>query len=169
MCESARHMELTRQIHREMARNFWVNFLVNGGLVWLTMRGRNMVPPWGMQGYVCEVTLTGFLLPIILGGIFIAKYRSKRGNEHPVLERAEFKRLTYMPSSPWLAALGFGVAGVMVGVPILLVPISLAGFPEFSVSAYALIKGIWAAALAVVVVALAICIGLRRDLTVEEA
>ena len=69
---------LNQHIRKETLTNFVINLVLNAGIAYALFRGVEQIGPWGEQGYVMDLMITGLLLSAILGGIFIGMSRRKR-------------------------------------------------------------------------------------------
>lgn len=155
---------LKLHIRHESRKNFIINFFLNAGIAYGTLHSLSEVSAWGEHGYGKDLLLTGFLLSAILTGIFIAIYRRKRDSDEFNTAGREGQALAWLlPFNPWLAALVFGVLGVILAVPPLLGLLALLEVNIMSPVQYALIKGVWAGLLAWLIIPLAIHQGLRTQ------
>lgn len=153
---------IQKHIRKETWINIIINVLLNGGLAWWLLHDKGLLSPWGEHGYGPDLVITGFLLSGIIAAIMIALHRRKlnRG-DLPALVLADNHWLNRMPRNLWLSALAFGLAGALVAAPMLLAALYLLGLTALSPLSYALIKGLWAGALAAAVVGGAIRLGLQ--------
>lgn len=160
-------VNLNRHILTETRKSYLTNVGINAGIGYLAFYGVTEVHAWGEGGYGKDVLLTAFLLPAIVSCITIVTHRRKRGD-------GKFPRtsdgpaiLRQIPYRPWLAALVFGIAGVVLAAPLLLGLLMLLDMTTLTPLCYALIKGGWAGLLVAFLVPCAIRQGLRPDVTVS--
>jgi hypothetical protein len=155
-------MTVQDHIRGETKKNIVINLVLNAGIAYATLHSLTEVSTWGEHGYGNDLIITGFILCTILGGIFIAMYRRKRNKKEIIPMGNEGQSLAWLlPYSPWLAAPWMGILGAALAAPLLLGTLALLDIHTLTPIAYAGIKGIWAAALAAIVVPIAITQGLR--------
>ena len=162
MTEKSALMSVHDHIRSETKKNIIINLVLNAAIAYATLHSLTEVSTWGERGYGKDLILTGFLLCTILGGIFIGLFRHKKNKEKIIPSGNEGQALAWLlPYSPWLAAPWMGVLGAALAAPLLLGLLALFGIESLSPIAYAIIKGIWAGALAAIVVPVSILQGLR--------
>jgi hypothetical protein len=151
-------------IRKETRMNIVINLVLNMAIAYATLRGLTELSRWGEKGYGTDLVITGFILSTILGGIFIAMPRRKRRQKILVPEGDEGQSLAWLiPYNPWLAAPWLGILGAVVAAPLLLGLLALFNVSTLSPLIYSIIKGVWAAALAGIIVPVAIHQGLRSE------
>lgn len=156
---------IQQHIRKETRINIIINVALNGGLAWWLLHDKGPLAPWGEHGYGPDLLITGFLLSGIVAAIMIALHRRKLSKGYlPALVLADNHWLNQMPRNLWLSALAFGLAGALLAAPLLLATLYLLGVTTLSPLSYALIKGLWAGALAAAVVGSAIRLGLQPAL-----
>jgi hypothetical protein len=162
MTENSAVMSLQDHIRSETKKNIVINLVLNAAIAYATLHSLAEISTWGEKGYGPDLIITGFLLSTILGGIFIGIFRRKRNKQEiDPLKDEDHALAKLLPYSPWLAAPTLGILGAVLAAPLLLGLLALLGVETLSPIAYAAIKGVWAAALAAVVVPIAIRQGLR--------
>ncbi|MFK8020021.1 MAG: hypothetical protein AB8B86_09660 [Pseudomonadales bacterium] len=162
MAEKDAIKSVQEHIHHETRNNIVINLVLNAAIAYALMHSLTEISAWGEKGYGPDLLLTGFLLSTILGGIFIVMTRRKRDDGQLVPAGKDGQILTWLfPYRSWLAAPWMGVLGACLAVPPLLGILALFSVSTLSPLNYALIKGVWAGALAAVVVPIAIQQGLR--------
>ncbi len=147
---------------KTQTRNATIGNLVgNAGSAYWLKHELTGVSAEGQQGYISDFLFTGFLLPAILGVIFLFWFRRRatRGEFAEDVIPNRFK-LSCLPEGPWLAIgtiafLGLVFAALPLGIYLLVV-----GFDPLTPAAFALAKGIWAAIASVIVVPVAIYHGM---------
>ncbi len=163
MSHEHRQLAVAEHIRTEIRNNIVINVLLNASIAYAMLRGVTQIDAWGEHGYGKDLILTAFLLSALLGGIFIVLHRRKRDRMEFALQGDEGQTLArIMPYNPWLAATLLGTVAAVVAAPFLLGIFILLGIELLTPTAYAIIKGIWAGALAAVVVPIAITQGLRK-------
>ena len=154
---------LNQHIRKETLTNFVINLVLNAGIAYALFRGVEQIGPWGEQGYVMDLMITGLLLSAILGGIFIGMSRRKRDKGEFELLGDEGSALAWLiPYNAFLAAALLGILGMLLATPHLLGVLFLLELQSLTPIAYALIKGVWAGILASILVPIAIRQGLRQ-------
>jgi hypothetical protein len=154
--------QIQKHIRKETGINIVINVLLNGALAWWLLHDKGPLPVWGEHGFGPDLLITGFLLSGIIAAIMIAMHRRKLNKgDLPALVLADNHWLNRMPRNLWLSALAFGLAGALLAAPLLLAVLYLFGFTTLTPLSYALIKGVWAGALAAAVVGGAIRLGLQ--------
>lgn len=154
--------EITAAIHKETRNNIVINLVLNAVIAYALLRGHAYLPVWGENSYGQDLIIGGFLLSTILAAIFIGLFRHRRNKGTLIPEGHEGKSLAWLvPYNPWLAAPWLGVLGAAIAAPLLIGLLMLLGLDTLSPTLYAAIKGVWAGALAGVIVPIAITQGLR--------
>lgn len=157
-------MSVQEHIHGETKKNIIINVVLNAAIAYATLHSLTEISTWGEHGYGKDLIITGFILSTILGGIFIAVFRRKMNKQEIVPIGDEGQNLAWLlPYSPWLAAPWMGILGAAIAAPILIGLLALLDINSLTPLSYSLIKGIWAGALAGLVVPIAIRQGLRTQ------
>jgi hypothetical protein len=164
MAEKGKTRTLKEHIHHEAKLNIVINLVLNTAIPIVMLRGLTEVSAWGDHGYGYDLLITAFILCSLLGAIFIAVTRRKHQRGEIIAEGHEGQALAWLiPYNPWLAAPWIGVIGVCLAVPPLILLLTVTGASTLSPLSYAVIKGVWAAALAAVVVSISIRQAVRKQ------
>ena len=146
------------------------NALFNGAIAWLLLRGGPALTWSGESSFVVDIVATAFILPFIVALIVIPLQQRKlnRGDLSPLDLPADstLARLAARLSSSLPArAFAFGLIGALVIAPVILLIFKLAGVTQLDPASYALLKGLWAGALAaILVVPMVVCaLGTRES------
>ena len=162
MAKDKAEMSVRDHIHSETKKNIVINFILNGAISYALFHSLTEISASGEHGYSMDLLITGFLLPAILGGIFIGMFRAKYRKKEILPTGREGQAFSWLlPYNPWLAALWIGILATAIAVPWLLGVLALLNIETFSPISYAITKAIWAAALAGLIVPIAIGQGLR--------
>ncbi|MFT4614950.1 MAG: hypothetical protein ACI9NT_002102 [Bacteroidia bacterium] len=145
------------------------NALFNGLAAWLLLRAGPALTWTGAQSFMVDVLATAFLLPLIVALIVIPMQRRKlRAGKLQAIDLGPESTLqrfaNKLPTTTFTTALSFAVIGLCI-----IAPITLLGFRIFDVTViepmnYALFKGIWAGAIAAVLVVPMVLVALRAEL-----
>ncbi|MFK7977273.1 MAG: hypothetical protein AB8C02_14150 [Halioglobus sp.] len=149
-------------IRKETRNNIIINTVINAVIAYFLFKKHDSLPVWGENSYGEDLIIGGFILSIILAGIFIAlfRHRVKQGQVQP--EGHEGKALAWLiPYNVWLATPWLGFLGAAIFAPLLIGLLLLVGADTLTPVVYAAIKGVWAGALAGVITVIAITQGLR--------
>lgn len=153
---------LRAHTRKECIISFFVNFAIAIGLGYWTFSQRESVEPWGVEGYGLDLLATGFFLSAIVAAIVIVKHKKAHFRwSLPVpttlLERcADLLPLGVVKASVVIGLLGLVFAGVM-----LLALLTISPHVQYSALSFALIKGVWAGVLAMMVVTMGVRCGLK--------
>lgn len=170
MSTNTQQQAINSEIAAETRKNIIINLVLNGLIAYFLMRQHTMLTPWGENGYGPDLLFTAFILSGLLGAIFIGIFRRKRDRGELTPGGDEGQSLAWLiPYNLWLAALLMGVLGAVIAAPIPLALFALLGIDNLQPLHYAAIKGVWAGALAGVVVPIAIKQGLRNKPLTETA
>lgn len=158
---------LTRHIKKESVSNFIINMFCNGLIAWFIFKPQPALALWGQNGFGVDLLLTALLLSLILSAIVIMIHRhklAKNGIEALLWNAnvASHRMLKLVPSH-WLpASLCFAVGGLLLlGLPTLAL-LYAGGFHEMSAMQYSIFKGIWAGAIAALIIPPVIMVALGR-------
>lgn len=164
MAESGVTVSVREYIQHEAKKSFFINVILNAIIPYAMLYSLTEVTAWGDKGYGKDLILTAFILCAILAGVFIAITRKKHKQEEIIAQGNEGTALAWLiPYNPWLAALWIGILGICLAVPPLLGVLALLEINTLSPLAYSAIKGLWAGAMAVIVVTIAIRQGMRTQ------
>jgi cell shape-determining protein MreD len=143
------------------------NAIFNGLSAWLLMKNGPGLRWGGEHSFVVDVIATGLLLPFIVALIVIPLQRSKLNKGK--LQTIDLGKTSLMqsfsnvfPASTPRSAGLFGMIGMLVIAPLTLAGFYLLGIEYVSPLQYATFKGLWAGAIAAVLVVPMVLIALRR-------
>jgi len=163
---------LQQYILKESTINFVTNAFFNGVIAWFLLRNGTDLTMWGAHSFAFDLMATAFILLLIVTLIVVPLQRRKlrRGEVSPVQwdqSRWLHRQLQRFPKSLWGTGALFGLIGLMVFIPLTLVPMLMLGVNHFTPDAYAIFKGLWAGLLAGVMMGPMIMLGLATPLAVE--
>jgi hypothetical protein len=148
---------LNKEVRKQSINNVIGNFVGTAGIAFWLKHELVEISAQGKEGYIIDFLVTGFLLPAILGVIFMLWFRRRaaRGEFDGSVIPSGF-RLSWLPRGPWLAActiafLGLAFAALPLGIYLL-----LTGSQSLIPATFALVKGVWAAIAIGLVVPMAI-------------
>tara|TARA_R110002167_G_scaffold57877_1_gene164490 strand:- start:197111 stop:197473 length:363 start_codon:yes stop_codon:yes gene_type:complete len=109
-----------------------------------------------------DLSATGFFMAAIVAAIYIVKHKGSK-RRWPVLEPVNGMDFIAdrMPYGVTLASIFIGVIGLASAAILLLIIVPMDAYIEFTALGYALMKAIWAGALAMAVVYMAVRCGLK--------
>lgn len=142
-------------IKKDIILNFIGNLLGGGGGAWLLFGTMDSISPFGFQGFITDLAVTGFALPLLLGSILIYLYRRKSFDETlcSVYHDDYIVRLLPLRRSAAIAAisvLGLLSTSLLISLPL------YAQFPDgVSPHIYIGVKGLWLGVISALAVALA--------------
>ncbi|MEP5569674.1 MAG: hypothetical protein ABJN62_17660 [Halioglobus sp.] len=148
------------------------NTIFNGVIAWLLMRSGPALQWGGDNSFVIDIIATALLLPLIVALIVIPLQRSKKNKgklpamslgAHSLTQR--FADL--FPLSTGKCALLFGLTGLLVIAPLTLLAFYLLGVAEVPPLHYAIFKGLWAGAMAALLVLPMVLVALRDTEAVQ--
>ncbi|RLQ23546.1 hypothetical protein DWB85_03065 [Seongchinamella sediminis] len=150
------------------------NAIANGLIAWLILRGGPDLTWSGQHSFVGDIVATAFLLPLIVALIVIPLQRRKLKSGKLQSMRLESGSLLQSLADRFPAGLGkssllFGLVGVSVFAPVLLLIIYAGGIDSFSPASYAALKGAWAGLMAAVLVVIMVLVALRAPAAVAIA
>ncbi|MEP4148833.1 MAG: hypothetical protein ABJL54_16565 [Halioglobus sp.] len=142
------------------------NTIFNGIIAWLLLRSGPALQWGGEHSFAVDIIATALLLPLIVALIVIPLQRSKHnkgklpamtlGNDSLVQRFANL-----FPYSTGKCAPLFGLTGMLVIAPLTLLAFYLIGIAQVSPIHYAIFKGLWAGAMAAVLVLPMVLVALR--------
>ena len=145
-------------IRKESISNFLCNAVINGTIAWFIVRSKGIQTMWGgKHNFGEDIAITAFLLLWIIALIVIPlnKKKVQKGlvpsinwDQNLVLHRI----LSRFPKNTFLGSLVFGLIGLVLIVPLTLLPLLIFGITEMSPFSYSIFKGAWAGLLAGVMV-----------------
>lgn len=126
------------------------NTVFNGLIAWLLLRSG---PDLGFGNIAGDVIATALLLPFIVALIVIPLQRGKmnKGALQPINLGAGSRMQAFadrFPGTTFKAALLFGLTGMLLIAPLTLLGFYLLGIEQVTPVNYAIFKGIWAGAMA---------------------
>ena len=154
-------------LRHEMLVGGLSNAVFNGLIAWLMLRTGPALAWGGEHSFAVDVIATGFLLPLIVALIVIPLQRGKlnRGKLQP-LDLGPPSRIqalaNRLPGATFSSALLFGLFGMCIIAPLTLLAFYLVGVEQVSPVNYAIFKGIWAGAMAAVLVIPMVLVALRE-------
>jgi hypothetical protein len=159
--------ETRSHIRSQASSNAFFNAVINGWIAWLLMKGNAVLPMWGTPGVGPDLVATGFLLPFIIALIVIPLNRRAVRRGKVAALRADrlgprWRWLGRWPEGLFVRALLFGLAGALLVAPLTLLGFALLGVRELTPMTFAVFKGLWAGALAGVMVVPMALLGISR-------
>ena len=144
------------------------NTLFNGLIAWLLLRAGNNLTLTGEHSYIIDIAATAFILPFIVTLIVIPLNQRKRAaNKVPSMQLDArhwlHAILLKFPTNLWSRAACIGTLSMLIITPIPLIPLWALGLHEFTPTAYALFKGVWAGAIAAVLTTPLLLLALQED------
>jgi len=146
--------QIYHHIKKESIVNFACNAVVNGLIAWFIVRSKGMLIIWGGEhSFGQDIVATAFLLLLIISLIVIplnkknvlkGKVPSFEWNQNLFLH----KILSKFPKNTFLSSLVFGVIGLVIIVPVTLLPLYAFGITQMTPLSYSIFKGVWAGVLA---------------------
>lgn len=133
------------------------NAVFNGLIAWLLIRKGPALQWGGEHSFAFDVMATALLLPLIVALIVIPLQRGKMNKGKLIAiglgPDSRLQRIANrFPAATGKSALLFGLAGLLIIAPITLLGFYLLGVEQVSPLHYAIFKGIWAGAMAAVIV-----------------
>ncbi len=152
---------LASHVKKECIVGFFANTIINSGLCYYGFKHIEKVGPWGLQGYLFDLPITGFALAYILT-LYIAWIHHRKRQVWTLAAPSNvIERITdRLPPGIWNASLCIGLFGLVFAGSLSLVLWALSAFVEFSGVEYAVIKGVSTGILAALIVPM----GIRRGL-----
>ena len=149
--------------------------IFNGLIAWLLLRNGSPLGWTGQGNFVGDIIATAFILPFIVALIVIPLQKKKLASGK--LQAIDFgstsalqSLVNRMPASTWKLGVIFGLIGALIFAPLLLALVHIAGIEQFSPLNYAIFKGVWAGALAgILVIPMVMCALRTQNLPAAEA
>lgn len=146
------------------------NAVFNGLIAWLLIRSGPSLAWGGEHSFAVDVIATSLLLPLIVALIVIPLQRSKmnKGKLQPISLGANSSLQRFadrFPARTGRSALLFGLTGLLAVAPLTLLGFYLAGVETIAPLHYAIFKGLWAGAMAAVLVLPMVLVALRPTTT----
>jgi hypothetical protein len=144
------------------------NTLFNGLIAWLLLRAGSNLTLTGEHSYIADIVATAFILPFIVTLIVIPlNQRRRAANKVPSIQLdARYwlqALLLKFPTGLWSRAACIGALSMLIVTPITLFPLWALGLHEFTPTAYALFKGVWAGLMAAVLTTPLLLLALQED------
>lgn len=143
-----------------------INFVLNALIVWLVFRPSESVPVWGDPGVAFDVSSTMFILPLITCLITTPLVRhAVRSGKVPPLSwgPSDHSVLRRLPSSVFLRALVLGLITTVLTAPLVLLILAASGLETVPLVSFAVVKGLFCAAVAMLVTPLAALYALAQS------
>ncbi|PLW68776.1 hypothetical protein [Pseudohalioglobus lutimaris] len=142
------------------------NAVFNGLIAWLLLRSGPALQWGGEHSFAIDIIATALLLPFIVALIVIPLQRSKlrkgRLQSIDLGPQSPLQRLAdRFPYSVFKSALLFGLIGCLLIAPLTLAGFYLFGIEQVNPLNYSLFKGLWAGAMAAVLVVPMVMVALR--------
>ncbi len=149
------------------------NTVFNGLIAWLLLRTGPALAWSGEHSFVVDVFATALLLPLIVALIVIPLQRSKlRKGKLPPISLGSDSRIQAFadcfPQATFPSALLFGLVGLCIVAPLTLLGFYLAGVELVPPLNYAIFKGLWAGAMAGILVVPMVLTALRTPRNLEH-
>lgn len=143
------------------------NTIFNGLIAWLLLKSGPALAWHGEHSFVVDVIATALLLPLIVALIVIPLQRSKLNKgKLTAIDLGQASTLQSIanrfPAGTLKSALLFGLFGMCVIAPVTLLGFYLVGVEEIAPTNYAIFKGVWAGAMAGLLVIPMVLIALRK-------
>ena len=158
---------VSQHIRRECTVNGLSNTLFNGLIAWLLLKGGADLTLGGENSFAVDLLATGFILPFIVTLIIIPL--NKRQLARQTITSISLDQNNWMqglllkfPAGLVLRAVLFGLIGMLLLAPMTLLPLWALGIEQFSPTAYALFKGVWAGAIAALLAIPMILLALKK-------
>ena len=167
---------MSANIQNHLNHEAWVggvsNAFFNGLIAWLLLRSGPALEWGGKHSFAVDIIATALLLPLIVAFIVIPLQRRK-------LASGKLQAMG-LPEDSWLQQLSnrfpyrtagsaplFGLLGMLVVAPLTLLVFYLFGVSSVEPIHYAIFKGLWAGAMAAVLVLPMILVALREPATAQ--
>jgi hypothetical protein len=144
------------------------NGLFNALIAWLLLKEGPALIWGGDKGFVGDLTASAFILPFIIALIVISvqKRKLRKGK----LQTIDFgagsalqRMVNRLPQSKTANAFCFGIAGIIIAVPLPLLGFHLIGIEQIEALNYAIFKGIWAGLLSAILIVPMVMSALRPE------
>lgn len=161
---------------KEVTTNGLSNAFFNGLACWYLIKDKGDMPFWGAHSFGVDILATAFILPWIVALIIIPLQRVKlrkgkttRWDDEQPATHLMYYLAARFPQKLWLNAILFGLIGMLMFAPTLLLLLFVAQVEVFTAFEYALFKGVWAGILAALLTTPMILVGLRKTNTQDIA
>jgi hypothetical protein len=153
---------------KEVTTNGLSNAFFNGLACWYLIKDKGDMPFWGAHSFGVDILATAFILPWIVTLILVPLQKSKvrKGKVNTWNSSLPASHFMYylaarFPNKLWLNAILFGLIGMLMFAPLLLMLLFIGQVEVFTAAEYAVFKGVWAGILAALLTTPMILIGLR--------
>lgn len=161
---------------KEVTTNGLSNAFFNGLACWYLIKDKGDMPFWGAHSFGVDILATAFILPWIVTLIIVPlqKLKVRKGKTTPWDNTQQASHMMYylaqrLPTKLWLNAIVFGLIGMLLFAPTLLLLLFVSGVEVFTAFEYAIFKGIWAGVLAALLTTPMILAGLRQTQFNEQS
>ncbi len=150
--------EVQHHITKDSIVNSISNGVLNGYITWLIIKSKGMQTIWGGEhNFSVDMAATAFLILLIVSLIIIPINKGKvRKGKVPSVKwdpsQGLHRILCKFPKSLFLTSIIFGSIGLVIIVPLTLLPLYVLGITQMTASSYSIFKGVWAGILAGVMV-----------------
>lgn len=144
------------------------NTFFNGIIAWLLLKGGSSLAWGGEHSFVVDMIATSFILSFIIALIVIAVHKRKlaKGTIDPINFGPQShlqKWVNRLPISNLGNAFYFGLAGIVIAVPLPLLAFYIIGIEEIAPLNYAVFKGLWAGMIATTLIVPMVMSALRIE------
>ena len=152
---------LAHEVRKMAISNIIGNLAGHAGITYWIKHDLEGIAAGGVDGYIGDFLVTGFLFPAILAVIFIFMYRSKSAKGEVDRREIPVRHSKWLPVNAWMAGLVIGLAGFVSAILPLGAFLVTVGPSPLSPLVVSLTKGVWAAIAAGIIVPVAIHHGVR--------
>ena len=142
------------------------NAFFNGVIAWLLLKDKEPLLWGGEHSFAVDMIATSFILSFIIALIVIAVHKRKlRTGKIETMDfgsKSALQRLVNrLPMGNMANAFWFGLAGILIAVPVPLLAFYLMGIEQIPAQQYAIFKGLWAGFIAATLVSPMVMSALR--------
>lgn len=161
-------MDAKKHLKHEVLVGGLSNMVFNALAAWLLLRSGPSLQWGGEHSFAIDVIATALLLPLIVALIVIPLQRSKlrKGKLQAIRLEGGSRVQAFadrFPATTGKSALLFGLTGLLVVAPLTLLGFYLLGIEQVAPIHYALFKGVWAGAMAGILVIPMVLVALRPE------
>ncbi|WP_373077309.1 hypothetical protein [Zhongshania sp.] len=142
-------------IKKDVILNFIGNLVGGAGGAWLLFGAMTSIAPHGIKGFIADLSLTGFALPLLLGSILIYIYRRKHVDEALCAIYQNDYIARRLPKNRAVAIVAISIFGLLSTSLLISLPLYILypdGVPPLI---YAAVKGLWLGLISAIAVLLA--------------